>query len=69
MKRPRAPYAKRSVWVVVAILGAVLVVVCGIGGYEINHLHNEVSGLQTQVNYLNVQNSYIKSALQAALSK
>jgi hypothetical protein len=52
MKRPRAPFAKRSVWIAVAILAAVVVVGGAIGGYEINHLHNEVNGLQSQVTAL-----------------
>lgn len=52
MKRPHAPFAKRSVWIAVAILAAVLVVVGGIAGYEINHLHNEVNSLQSQVTAL-----------------
>jgi hypothetical protein len=52
MKRPRAPYAKRTVWIAVAILAAVIVVGGAIGGYEINHLHSEVNGLQGQVTTL-----------------
>jgi hypothetical protein len=52
MKRPRAPFAKRSVWIAFAILAAVVVVGGAIGGYEINHLHNEVNGLQSQVTAL-----------------
>jgi outer membrane murein-binding lipoprotein Lpp len=52
MKRQRVPYARRSVWIAIAILGAVLVVGGAIAGYEINHLHNEVNGLQSQVNSL-----------------
>jgi hypothetical protein len=49
MKRQRAPYAKRSVWIVVAVLAVVVVVGCVVAGYEINHLHNEVNGLQNEV--------------------
>ena len=45
MKKPRVPYAKRSVWTVIAILSLVLVVGFGLAGYEINHLQNEVNGL------------------------
>ncbi len=52
MKRPRAPYAKRSVWTVIAVLSVVLVAGLGIVGYEINHLNNEVNGLQNQVSSL-----------------
>jgi hypothetical protein len=50
MKRSRAPYARRSVWVAIAVLSIVLVVGCVVLGYEINHLRNEVNGLQSQVN-------------------
>lgn len=52
MKRPRAPYARRSAWIAIAILSAVLVVVIGVAGYEIHHLQSEVSGLTTTVNGL-----------------
>jgi hypothetical protein len=52
MKRPSAPYARRSVWIACAILAAVLVVVSAIAGYEINHLHNEVNQLQSQMTLL-----------------
>ena len=52
MKRPRAPYAKRSVWTAVVVLSIVLVAACAIAGYEINHLHSEVSGLQNRVTAL-----------------
>ena len=52
MKRPRAPYAKRSVWTAIAVLSVVLVAGLAIVGYEINHLNNEVNGLQNQVSSL-----------------
>jgi hypothetical protein len=52
MTRPRAPYAKRSVWIAVAILAAIIVVGGAIAGYQINHLHNQVNGLQSQMNSL-----------------
>jgi outer membrane murein-binding lipoprotein Lpp len=52
MKRPRAPFAKRSVWIAVAILAALLVIGGAIAGYEINHLHNQVNQLQSQVTLL-----------------
>jgi len=59
MKRPRAPYAKRSVWNAVAIISAVLVVACVLAGLEINHLHNQVNSLQTSVNNLSAQVSQL----------
>ncbi|HVA06460.1 MAG TPA: hypothetical protein VNG12_06965 [Acidimicrobiales bacterium] len=52
MKRPRAPYARRSVWVAIAILSGVFVIGAAIAGYEINHLHNEVNTLQSQLAFL-----------------
>jgi hypothetical protein len=63
MKRPRAPYARRSVWIAVAILAAVLIVVSAVAGYEINHLHNEVNQLQSQVT------SLFQATLQKAKTK
>ncbi len=50
MKRPRAPYARRSVWVAIGVLSALFVVGAVIAGYEINHLNNEVNGLQNSLN-------------------
>jgi hypothetical protein len=52
MKRPRAPYARRSVWVAIAILSGLFVVGAAIAGYEINHLQNEVNGMQNTLNLL-----------------
>jgi hypothetical protein len=52
MKRPRAPYARRSVWIALGILSAILVVGGAIAGYEINHLHNEVNSIQNQLTLL-----------------
>jgi hypothetical protein len=49
MKKPRVPYAKRSVWIAIAILSLVLVVGFGLAGYEIHHLQNEVNGLNNAV--------------------
>ena len=49
MKRPRAPYAKRSVWAAIAVLSIVLVAGFAITGYEIHHLQNEVNGLNNSV--------------------
>lgn len=60
MKRQRIPYAKRSLTYVVAALAAVLIVACILAGYEINHLHNQVSGLQSQVN--NLYSAFLKQA-------
>lgn len=52
MARRRNPYAMRSVYYVVAALSAILVIGLAIGGYEINHLRTQVSGLQLQLNTL-----------------
>ena len=52
MKRPRAPYARRSVWVAIAILSGFFVIGAAIAGYEINHLNSEVNSLQGQLQYL-----------------
>lgn len=49
MKKKRVPYAKRSAWIAIAILSLVLVVGFGLAGYEINHLQNEVNGLNNAV--------------------
>lgn len=55
MKRQRAPYARRSVWLVIAVLSIVVVAGGVAGGYEIHHLQSEVDGLQNQVSGLNSQ--------------
>ena len=55
MKRPRAPYARRSVWTVIAILSVVLVAGFVAAGLEIEHLRNQVNGLSSQVNGLSNQ--------------
>ena len=52
MKRPRAPYARRSVWVAIAILSGVFVIGAAIAGYEIHHLNSEVNTLQSQIAFL-----------------
>jgi outer membrane murein-binding lipoprotein Lpp len=52
MPRQRAPYARRSVWTAVAVLAVVLVAGLVIAGYEINHLRNEVNGLQSKTDTL-----------------
>jgi hypothetical protein len=52
MKRPRVPYARRSVWAVLAVLSAVVVIGFAIAGYEIHHLQTEVNGFQNQVTFL-----------------
>jgi Ca2+/H+ antiporter len=55
MKRKRAPYASRSVWVVIAILSTLLVVGGVAAGYEIHHLQTQVNGLQSTVKLLGVK--------------
>jgi hypothetical protein len=52
MNRPRAPYAKRTVWNAVVILAVIIVIGGGIAGYEINHLQREVNSLHAQVTTL-----------------
>jgi hypothetical protein len=52
MKRKRAPYARQSVWAVVAVLSIVVVAGGVYAGYEINHLQNQVNGLQGQLTSL-----------------
>jgi hypothetical protein len=52
MKRRRVPYARRSVWYVIAVLSILLVVGFVAAGYEINHLRTQADGLQHQVNDL-----------------
>jgi hypothetical protein len=52
MARKRAPFAKRSVWYVVLPLTAIVVIGFALGGYEVNHLRNQVNGLHTQVQSL-----------------
>jgi len=49
MKRQRAPYTRRSVWIAIAILSGVLVVGFAVAGYEINHLRTQINGLQAQI--------------------
>jgi hypothetical protein len=60
MKTHRAPYARRSAWIAIAVLSIVLVVACVVAGYEINHLQNEVNGLQSDVT--NLYQQMLKSA-------
>jgi outer membrane murein-binding lipoprotein Lpp len=52
MKRKQAPYASRSVWVVVVVLSIVLVAGGVVAGYEIHHLQTQVNGLQATVSAL-----------------
>lgn len=52
MTRPRAPFAKRTVWIAVAVVAVVLVVGGAIAGYQIHHLQSQVNQLQSQVTVL-----------------
>jgi hypothetical protein len=63
MPRPRVPYAKRSVWTVVVVLSIVVVVGFAIAGYEINHLQNEVNGLNGQIH------TFLQQIVQGSNSK
>jgi outer membrane murein-binding lipoprotein Lpp len=49
MKRQRAPYARRSVWLAIAVLSIVLVAGGVAGAYEIHHLQSQVNGLNSQL--------------------
>jgi hypothetical protein len=51
------------VWSVVAILSVIVVVGFAVAGYEINHLRNEINGLQGQVQYLNSAIALLEVAL------
>lgn len=64
MSPQRAPFARRSVWFVVAILSVIVVVGFAVAGYEINHLRNEVNGLNAQVQGLNTNIKLLTSAIQ-----
>jgi hypothetical protein len=61
MKRPRVPYARRSVWTVIGVLSFVLVVGFVIAGYEIHHLQNEVNGFQNLQNQLTYLQQIVKN--------
>ena len=63
MKKPRAPYAQRSVWIAVAILGVLFIAGAAIAAYQINHLHQQVDSLQ------NIVNLIYKTVLNAATKK
>ena len=63
MKKQRAPYARRSVWYAIGILSVVLVAVCVVAGYEINHLRTQADGLQTQVTRLQHEVTQIYSSI------
>ncbi len=52
MKKPRVPYARRSVWIVIAALAVVLIAGLIVAAVEINHLRNEVTALQKAVSTL-----------------
>jgi hypothetical protein len=53
MKRHRPPYARRSVWTLIAMLGIIFVVGGAIVGYEIHQLQGDISGLNHQLTLLN----------------
>ena len=52
MSRQSAPYARQSVWWVIAVLSVLLVAGFVAAGYEINHLRTQVNGLQYQLDQL-----------------
>lgn len=51
--RRSVPFARRSVWLVVGILSIIVVVGFVFAGYEINHLRDEVNGLNNSFRQLN----------------
>lgn len=53
MSPQRAPYARRSVWFLVALLSIIVVIGFAAAAYEINHQRTEINGLHTQVQSLN----------------
>jgi outer membrane murein-binding lipoprotein Lpp len=53
MKRKRAPFARRSVWTLIAIVSVVFVVGGVIIGYQIHQLQSDISGLNHQLALLN----------------
>jgi type III secretory pathway component EscU len=61
MKRPRVPYARRSVWTVITVLSVVLVIGFVIAGYEIHHLQNEVNGFQNLQNEVTLLQQLVKT--------
>jgi hypothetical protein len=63
MSPKRAPFARRSVWIVVGILSVVVVVGIVVAAYEINHLRNEYNGLNAQIQQLNSAIAVLKEAL------
>jgi hypothetical protein len=63
MSPQRAPYARRSVWFLVALLSIIVVIGFAAAAYEINHQRTEINGLKAQVENLNMSNAYFQAAL------
>jgi len=61
----RPPYARRSVWIVVALLSIIVVVGFAAAGYEINHQRTEINGLHSQVQQLNASIVYLETAIKS----
>jgi hypothetical protein len=53
MKRRRPPFARRSVWVAIAILAMVTVIGAVVIGYQIHQLQSDIDGLNHQLTLLN----------------
>ena len=53
MKRRRAPFARRSVWILIAILSAIIIVGGAIAGYQLHQLQSDIDGLNHQLTVLN----------------
>ena len=63
MSPQRVPYARRSVWFLVALLSIIVVIGFAAAAYEINHQRTEINGLHAQVENLNMSNAYFQAAL------
>lgn len=59
----RAPYARQSVWIFVAILSVIVVIGFLAAGYEINHQRTEINTLHSQVQGLTESVSYLQNAV------
>ena len=67
VKGKSAPYARRSVWYVVMALAAVFVIGFALVGYQIYHLHNQINGLQANVDSLQQRVNHLNSFVAALI--
>ncbi len=54
MKKKRAPFARRSVWSLIAIVALVFVVGAVVIGYQMHQLQSDINGLNRQLMLLNL---------------